>query len=173
MSISKKSILGDIISSNPEVVPVLAQAGLHCIGCHVSTHESIEDGCKAHGFNDKQIDELVEKSNVRIKEYDTMQKISFTNNAIKELDKRMKKSSSYFARIVPKFGGEFDFEVSKEKMLGEIEVKDKISVLMEPRIERMLRGVKIDFDKKLNDFSAKRVEVKKVKTKKKVSSKKK
>lgn len=43
MSISKKTVLGEIINNNPEVVPVLASAGLHCIGCHVSSYESLEE----------------------------------------------------------------------------------------------------------------------------------
>jgi hybrid cluster-associated redox disulfide protein len=59
MSISKKTILGDILNTNPEVVPLLAQAGLHCIGCHVSTYESLEEGCKTHGMSEKDIDDLV------------------------------------------------------------------------------------------------------------------
>ncbi|HNV01225.1 MAG TPA: DUF1858 domain-containing protein [archaeon] len=161
MSISKKSILGEIINTNPEVVSVLASAGLHCIGCHVSAYESLEDGCKSHGMKDKDIDDLVNKANKKIEEYDSLEKISFTKNAINELNERMKKTSSSFVRIVAKFGGEFDFEVAKEISINEIEVKREVSVLMEPRIERMLRGVEIDYNKKLNDFNAKRVESKK------------
>ncbi|NMA44502.1 MAG: DUF1858 domain-containing protein [Candidatus Diapherotrites archaeon] len=161
MSISRKSILGEIINTNPEVVPLLAQAGLHCIGCHVSAYESLEDGCKSHGLSEKEINDLVDRANQVIDKYDNLEKISFTKKAIVELNERMKKSKTPFVRIVAKFGGEFDFEVAKEINVGEIEVKREISVLMEPRVERILRGVEIDYDKKLKDFSAKRVKTKK------------
>jgi hybrid cluster-associated redox disulfide protein len=160
MSISKKTILGDIINTNPEVVPILASAGLHCIGCHVSAYESLEDGCKSHGMSENDIDKLVLNANKRIKEYDSMKEISFTKKAIVELKERMNKSKTSFVKIVAKFGGEFDFEVAKKIQQGEVEVKGEISVLMEPRIERMLRGVEIDYDNKLKDFNAKRVESK-------------
>ena len=33
--IKKTDLLGEIIDSYPEIAPVLAQSGLHCIGCHV------------------------------------------------------------------------------------------------------------------------------------------
>ena len=55
--------LGEIVQNFPQAVPLLAQAGLHCIGCHVSAFETLEQGCKAHGMNGKEIAELVKRIN--------------------------------------------------------------------------------------------------------------
>lgn len=163
--ISRKTVLGDIISSNPEIVPLLAQAGLHCIGCHVSAYESIEDGCKAHGMTDKQIDDLVEQANKHSKKYDEMPKVVLTKKAVVELKKRIASKKAKYAKIFQIYGGDFDFDAVEKKEANEIEVDVGVKLLLEPRVERILRGIEIDFDAKLKDFSAKRVEKKKVKKK--------
>ncbi|MFH0836203.1 MAG: DUF1858 domain-containing protein [Candidatus Micrarchaeota archaeon] len=61
--ITKDMRIGDLIQKYPAAVGPLAEAGFHCIGCPASSMESIEDGAKAHGLNDKQIAELIEKMN--------------------------------------------------------------------------------------------------------------
>jgi hybrid cluster-associated redox disulfide protein len=61
--ISKETTLGEIVQKFPKAVPFLAEAGLHCIGCHVSAFETLEQGCKAHGLSDKGIESLLKKMN--------------------------------------------------------------------------------------------------------------
>ena len=39
------------------------EAGMHCFGCAAGGFESIEMGCKVHGFSGKQIANLVSKLN--------------------------------------------------------------------------------------------------------------
>lgn len=160
--IKKTDTLGEVINSNPEIAPLLAQAGLHCIGCHVSAYESIQDGCAAHGMSEKQIDELVKQANDLAKRVDSLTKVVFTDGAIGELAARAKKAKKKFVRIMPVFG-EYDFEVTDEKQVGDVEVKASalkgkvaVSVLADKRTERPLRGVRIDFDKKRKDFVAAR-----------------
>ena len=158
--IKKTDTLGKVMTEFPEVAPVLAGAGLHCIGCHVSTYESVEDGCKSHGMKPKEITGLLKKANERIKEYDLMPKLNFSGEAVAELDKRLGKPKKKFVRIVQNFG-EFDFDATDSKENGEIvllaEYKEKkVSVLVSQRIERMLRGVVINFDPKQKDFIAQR-----------------
>ncbi len=164
VGLKKTDILGDVIGVYPEIAPVLAQAGLHCIGCHVSAYESLEQGCLAHGMSKKDVDDLVKAANKRINEYEKMPKMAFTKKAFAELEKRIGKSK--FIRIAQVFGGEFDFQAADKKEKEEVAVEAKknsktISVLSIPRVERMLRGVEIDYDAKAKDFIAKRVEKKK------------
>jgi len=33
--------------------------GLHCVGCPMGRMESLEDGAKSHGMNDKEIEAMV------------------------------------------------------------------------------------------------------------------
>ena len=58
--ITKEMTIGEILRTNPEVAPVLMNAGMHCLGCPASQGESIEQACEVHGVN---ADEIVEKIN--------------------------------------------------------------------------------------------------------------
>lgn len=159
--IKRNDLLGDIISKYPEVVPILAQSGLHCIGCHVSVSESLEDGCSVHGMSDKEINELVNSANKRVSEFEKMPKVVFTKNAVLELIGRKEKSNKKYVRIVNSFGGEFDFDTTNDMSDGDVVVTASnsgviVEVLLFSSIERMLRGIEIDYDLKLKDFVAKR-----------------
>jgi len=68
MKITKKTKLGELLKENPEVAMVLMDAGMGCVGCPMAQMETIEQGCLAHGMNQKDIEELVEKLNKKKKE---------------------------------------------------------------------------------------------------------
>jgi len=63
MKITKKSKFSEILESKPEAVEILYGMGMHCVGCPMSAQESLEEGCKAHGMSEKDIEEVVEKLN--------------------------------------------------------------------------------------------------------------
>ncbi len=60
MTITKETTIEEVVSKYPESVIVFMKHGLHCVGCHVSAFESIEEGAIAHGIN---VDALVEDLN--------------------------------------------------------------------------------------------------------------
>jgi hybrid cluster-associated redox disulfide protein len=64
--ITKNMTLGDIISKHPEAAAVIMKYGLHCIGCHVAAWETLEQGSKAHGLDDAQIEQMVKDVNAEI-----------------------------------------------------------------------------------------------------------
>ena len=68
--ITKNTLIGEIVEKYPQVVPTLMGFGLHCVGCHVAGFESLEDGFKAHGMDDKQIEESVKKLNAVVEKSD-------------------------------------------------------------------------------------------------------
>lgn len=63
MKITRKTKLSKLVQKKPESVEILFEAGLSCIGCPMAMQETLEDGCKAHGFSEKKIDELIERLN--------------------------------------------------------------------------------------------------------------
>ena len=158
-AIKKSDAIGEVMEKNPEVAPLLMQAGMHCIGCHVSAYESIEDGCKAHGMKSKQVDELVRAANALAHSFDALPRVRFSDNAIIELSGRAEKAGKGFVRIVPVFG-EYDFEATDEKRADDVVIdaafgKKSAHVLADRKTERILRGIAIDYDKKKKDFEAK------------------
>ncbi len=49
--ITKKSVIGDIIREDQGVIPILLEAGMHCIGCPASQMETLEEACMVHGMD--------------------------------------------------------------------------------------------------------------------------
>ena len=151
--ITKKDNLKEAIAKYPETGYVLANSGLHCVGCHSAAYESIEDGCLAHGMDEAKIDELIKTANERIKLFDGLQKASFSLEALEQLAKR-KKDSTY-VRIIPVFG-DFDFDATNDLEKDDVVLEKTIGVITDKKVERMIRGTKIDFDKEIDDFTAQR-----------------
>ncbi len=56
MTITKDMKIEAVVTEYPESMMVFMRHGLHCVGCHVSAFESIEEGAMAHGIN---VDALV------------------------------------------------------------------------------------------------------------------
>ncbi len=61
--INNKTKLSEIIQKHPDAAEVLFEAGLSCVGCPMAMEETLEEGCKAHGMGEKDIDELVRRLN--------------------------------------------------------------------------------------------------------------
>jgi hybrid cluster-associated redox disulfide protein len=64
--ITKDMTLGDAVSRYPKTVEVLFRYGMHCIGCHISAYETIEQGALAHGMSQPDIKKMVDEMNKRI-----------------------------------------------------------------------------------------------------------
>ena len=68
MRFTKDATFAELIAQCPECGDVLMEYGLHCIGCHLSPMESIEEGAKAHGLTGAQVDKLIRELNEKLKE---------------------------------------------------------------------------------------------------------
>ncbi len=62
-SVTKDTVIGDILDICPETAPLFLEMGMHCLGCPASRGETIEEACAVHGTD---ADELVEKINAAI-----------------------------------------------------------------------------------------------------------
>lgn len=58
--VSKDMIIADIIRIDTNIIPILMEAGMHCIGCPSAQGESLEEAAFVHGMD---ADALVEKIN--------------------------------------------------------------------------------------------------------------
>ena len=61
--ITKETNIQEAMNINPSAIEVLAEAGLGCIGCAFAHSETLEEGLKAHGFEEKEIMDVIEKLN--------------------------------------------------------------------------------------------------------------
>ena len=47
----KEMTIGEILRTNPDVAPVLLEAGMHCLGCPSAQGESLEEAAMVHGID--------------------------------------------------------------------------------------------------------------------------
>ena len=60
MTITKDTVIGNILDEAPDTAPFFLEMGMHCLGCPASRGESIEQACEVHGTD---CDALLEKLN--------------------------------------------------------------------------------------------------------------
>lgn len=58
--VSKDMIIADIIKVDSNIIPILMDAGMHCVGCPSAQGESLEEASMVHGID---VDALTEKIN--------------------------------------------------------------------------------------------------------------
>ncbi len=62
-SITKDTIIGDILDLDASTAPFFLEMGMHCLGCPSARGETLEQACAVHGIDP---DELVEKINFHL-----------------------------------------------------------------------------------------------------------
>lgn len=63
MTITKDSVIGDILDFDNSTAEYFFEMGMHCLGCPSARGESLEEACMVHGVS---VDELVAKLNAHI-----------------------------------------------------------------------------------------------------------
>ena len=58
--ITKDMTIGEIIRIDQGVIPILMEAGMHCIGCPSAQGETLEEAAMVHGMD---VDVLVQQIN--------------------------------------------------------------------------------------------------------------
>lgn len=59
-TITKDIIIGELILIDRGIIPILMNAGMHCIGCPSSQGETLEEACMVHGMD---VDVLIKNIN--------------------------------------------------------------------------------------------------------------
>lgn len=59
-TVTRDSIIGDVLDVDMDVAPYFFEIGMHCLGCPASRGESIAEACAVHGTD---ADALVAKLN--------------------------------------------------------------------------------------------------------------
>ena len=68
--VNKNMVIMEIIQDHPEVIETLLENGVHCIGCHFSEYETLEQGLRIHDYDNKKINQVVKELNEVIKDYE-------------------------------------------------------------------------------------------------------
>lgn len=64
IEITRETIIGDILDVAPQTAPIFFSIGMHCLGCHSSRGETVEEACMVHGIDvDKLLALVNEEAN--------------------------------------------------------------------------------------------------------------
>lgn len=87
-TIHRQMTIDEILSMFPYKAQRLAQeitgAGLHCVGCHAATWETLEAGMMGHGMDEAAIERLVKRLNALLEEEVDTTTITVTSRAAKK-----------------------------------------------------------------------------------------
>jgi iron-sulfur cluster assembly accessory protein len=146
--ITKSIAIGDLVSKHPEAAPILMSYGLHCIGCHASGEESLEQGCLSHGMSPKDIAAMVKDINEAIL-LSEKTPIILTKKAAATLKAALKEGKSKMVRIKAIPGNQgytYDMHLENKKGKADKTVKDKgVTMVVDPESLLVLKGRTIDF----------------------------
>lgn len=59
--VTKDMIISDIIAIDTNIIPILMEAGMHCIGCPSAQGESLEEAAFVHGMDADALVEAINK----------------------------------------------------------------------------------------------------------------
>ena len=63
--ITKDTIIADILTIAPESAPLFQSIGMHCLGCAMSSGETLGEACNVHGVD---ADEFLTKLTALVKQ---------------------------------------------------------------------------------------------------------
>ena len=63
MTITRDTIIGDILNIAPQTAPRSMSIVMHCLGCPASRGETVEQACMVHGVD---VDDLLQQVNAMI-----------------------------------------------------------------------------------------------------------
>ena len=94
-AITKETTIGDVVNKYPEVIPIILNYGLHCVGCGANPYETIENGCLGHGMSKDVVNMLVKDVNeeIRKRKSDKNKIISVTSEAAEKFKQFMKEEN--------------------------------------------------------------------------------
>ena len=160
-AITKDTIIADIVEKYPETIEPLMGMGVHCVGCHVSPYETLENGFRGHGMTDNDINEAVKKLNEVVaknesshdkeEEFDfSKAKLDITEKAAVKIKALIGQEKMKGLRISVVPGGcsgfKYGMELDNKKGKDDVVVEEKgIRVFVDRKSMEKLNGSVIDY----------------------------
>ncbi|MEM4259967.1 MAG: DUF1858 domain-containing protein [Candidatus Woesearchaeota archaeon] len=154
-NIIKTMNIGEVVQKYPETVPIMLAHGLHCIGCHVSYYETIEQGCLAHGMLKNDIQKMIKKMNSLVNKLQK-EPVKITETAAKKLKELAKgKDFGLRIRLSESNDNQYDLSLEHKPKSNETTIQvDGIKIFLDSTTLNFIRGSTVDFinDKEKKGF---------------------
>ncbi|MCB1149561.1 MAG: iron-sulfur cluster assembly accessory protein, partial [Chlamydiia bacterium] len=130
----------------------ITNAGLHCIGCHAATWETLEAGMYGHGKSDADIDKLLGRLNTLLEEQVDQTTITITPRAAKKFLTILEEEGKqgWGMRFAEKMSGcnGFEYVLDYSEKAGDSDetfVSQGIEIHVEKSMRMRLLGSEIDY----------------------------
>ncbi len=130
----------------------ITSAGLHCVGCHAATWETLEAGMLGHGMNNDHIEHLLGRLNALLAEETDASTITITPRAAAKYMQILESEgkSGYGVRFAEKMAGcnGFEYLLDYSEKAAEddvIFVSQGIEIHVQKDMVARLLGAEIDF----------------------------
>ncbi len=162
-AIKREMTIGDVVKRFPQAAEVFLEYGLHCVGCHVSYWETLEEGARGHGMSEEEIDMMVRDAN-QIAMDPKHQVSASDHNEIHLTPKAVEKVRSFmqadekdaYFRIALHEGGcsgfSYVFSIDKKMRDGDVTFeKDGLKCAVEKKWLESIKGSTIDYIETLQE----------------------
>lgn len=61
MEFTKDTVIGEVIALAPQTQPLFLAIGMHCLGCAMSSGETIEQACRVHDVDAGKFIEILNR----------------------------------------------------------------------------------------------------------------
>jgi iron-sulfur cluster assembly accessory protein len=155
--ITRQTTVGDVFEMFPDKAMKLGEKmlsyGLHCVGCHVNTMETIEMGARGHGFDEETIDNLIKELNeVANAKAEKVKDFAITPGAVAKIKdlaaKEKKEGQGLRIKVVPGgcAGFTYDFQFANKKEEGDFVVKaEDLEIYIDQESRIHLKGATMDY----------------------------
>jgi iron-sulfur cluster assembly accessory protein len=159
IQVTKDMTIGEVVKKYPAAIEPLQEAGVHCVGCHVSYHETLEQGLKGHGMSDEEVDSILEAINKAVAESaeEGEKEIIVTKKAAAKLIDILKENNKegFGLRVAVVKGGcsgfQYGLELDESTSTDDKVYEEKgVKIIIAKENFDFLKGSKIDFVESLH-----------------------
>ena len=152
--ITKDMTIGDVVAKYPACIEALQSSGVHCVGCHVSYYETLEQGFKGHGMSDEEVETVISKLNLAIEEskLDEGKEFIITSKAAEKLTEVLKENnkegSGLRVEIVPGGCSGFQYGLELDDNTNDLDkvIEEKgVKIIVSKENMQFLKGAKLDY----------------------------
>ncbi len=70
--ITRHHMIGEVLREYPDAIEIFMDYGIHCVGCHISEYETLEQGILGHGFLEEELEDILKELNDLQKDSETL-----------------------------------------------------------------------------------------------------
>ncbi|AJF62829.1 MAG: Iron-sulfur cluster assembly accessory protein [archaeon GW2011_AR20] len=154
--ITKDMTISEVIEKYPSTIETLLMTGVHCIGCHVSYFETLEQGMKGHGMTDEEIDDVIKEMNNVVKEEKLSNNEDFkiTEKAASKIKEVIKDKDGLRIEVIPGGCSGYMYNITTEDKINnddKVFEEKGVKVILDKESLDLLKGSKLDYVDSLQD----------------------